>query len=392
MDAMKITDVKTILLKWDCPLMSDAISPNTKRQALLVKIETDSGIYGIGEAFCYGSPLHVGKTIIEEQLAPNIIGENPENIERIWQTLYWRTIANGRRGVVMACISGIDIALWDILGKALHRPISVLLGKHLDKIPAYASGGFYAPGKGFNEFRAEMESYVTKGYEAIKIKIGRNSKMPLNAIDYMSNKYFAVDYEDDIRRIAIAREVLGKGKFLAADINASWTANRVLASIDDLKAAGLNCLEEPVIFEDFEGCKKIAAVPDIQLMGFETEQGCKNFGRMIREGMIDIVQPDIGWGGGISELKKIGALAVASNKSLSLHSFGSAVHFAASLQLAAAFGNTLYIESEENPNELKTGIIKEPFTADEKMNFFVPEGDGLGIVLDWDKIHALEIE
>ena len=97
---MKITSIKAIMLKWDCPLMSDAISPNTRRQALLVKVETDTKLFGIGEAFCYGSPLHVGKAIIEEQLAPHLIGEDPSDIERLWQTMYWRTIANGRRGVV----------------------------------------------------------------------------------------------------------------------------------------------------------------------------------------------------------------------------------------------------------------------------------------------------
>ncbi len=389
---MKITAVEPILLKWACPLMSDALSPNTKRQALLVKVQTDAGLYGIGEAFCYGSPLAVGKAIIEEQLAPHIIGQNPENIEAIWQTLYWRTIANGRRGVVMACISGIDIALWDLLGKAVHRPISVLLGKHLDKIPAYASGGFYAPEKGEDGFRAEMESYVKKGYQAIKIKIGRNPDMPLNAIRYMANKDFPVSVEQDMERIHIAREALGKGKFLAADINAAWTSNQVLAALNDFRAAGLDCLEEPIPFEDEEGCRKLAALPDIQLMGFETEQGCHNFAKMIRNECVNIVQPDIGWGGGISELKKIGALAQAAFKPISLHSFGSAVHFAASLQLAASFGNTWYIESEENPNELKTGITKQPFATDAQMNFQVPEGDGLGIELDWDKIEQLRVK
>lgn len=389
---MKITAVKAIMIKWDCSLMSDAISPNTKRQALLVKVETDTELYGIGEAFCYGSPLHVGKAILEEQLAPHIIGENPENIEKIWQTLYWRTIANGRRGVVMACISGIDIALWDLLGKALHRPVSVLLGKHLDKIPSYASGGFYAPEKDMDAYKKEVEGYVAKGYQAAKIKIGRNPDMPMNSIRYMSNKDFGVSYDQDMERIAIAREAFGKGKFLAADINAAWTSNQVLASIQDFKDAGLDCLEEPIVFEDREGCRKLAAMPDIQLMGFETEQGCKNFAKLIQDRMVDIVQPDIGWGGGISELKKIGSLAMANDKPISLHSFGSAVHFAASLQLAASFGNTWYIESEENPNLLKTGITKAPLEADDQMNFYVPDGDGLGIELDWDVIHQLEVQ
>ena len=110
--------------------MSDALSVCTARQALLVKIETDTELYGIGEAFCYGSPLRVGRSIVEEQLAPMLIGQDPEQIENLWQTMYWRTIANGRRGVVMAAVSGIDIALWDLLGKMLKAPISTLLGRH----------------------------------------------------------------------------------------------------------------------------------------------------------------------------------------------------------------------------------------------------------------------
>lgn len=388
---MKITAVRTIQLKWKCPLMSDAVSPNTVRQALLVKIETDTELYGIGEAFCYGSPLPVGKAIIEKQLAPHLIGEDPENIEKLWQTMYYRTVANGRRGVVMACISGIDIALWDLLGKAVHRPVSVLLGRCLDKIPSYASGGFYAPEKDLDGFREEMESYAAKGYQAIKIKIGRNPEMSLNMIRYMANRDFGVSYEEDMQRIAITREILGPGKFLAADINAAWTSNQVLASISDFKKAGLDCLEEPILFEDREGCRRIAALPDIQLMGFETEQGSKNFAKMINDNLVDIVQPDIGWGGGISELAKIGALANAADKPVSLHSFGSAVHFAASLQLASSLGNTWYIESEENPNRLKTGITTRPFETDEQMNFYVPDGDGLGIDLDWDALAEMAV-
>lgn len=389
---MKITAIKTILLKWACPLMADALSPNTKRQALLVKVETDTDLYGIGEAFCYGSPLEVGKAVIEQQLSPHLIGEDPTNIEKIWQTLYWRTIANGRRGVLLACISGIDIALWDLLGKMTHCPISVLLGKQSDKVPAYASGGFYAPQKNLNRFRNEMEHYVKKGYQAIKIKIGRNAQMPLNALRYMKNQDFAVSYEEDMERISIARDVLGKGKFLAADINAAWTADQVLHSLNDFRKAGLDCLEEPIPFEDESGCKKITDVKDIQLMGFETEQGCKNFARLIFNGMVDIVQPDVGWGGGISELRKIGALSMSASKPISLHSFGSAIHFAASLQLAASFGNTWYIESEENQNALKTGILRTPFEADSQMNFYVPTGDGLGIDLDWDRIEQLTVK
>lgn len=388
---MKITSVKTILLKWSCPTMSDALSVCTARQALLVKIETDTELFGIGEAFCYGSPLSVGKEIIEKQLAPILIGKNPENIEELWQTMYWRTVANGRRGVVMAAISGIDIALWDLLGKALKAPVSQLLGGFAKKVPTYASGGFYAPGKDLGKFREELEGYSRKGYHAMKIKIGRNPGMICNAIKYMENQDFGVTYEEDMKRLEIAREVIGDGK-LAADINAAWTADQVLKAYPDFMRCKLDWLEEPIQFEDTKGCQQIVEkMPEISLMGFETEQGVRNFQKLIENNMVDIVQPDVGWGGGISELVKIGNLAAAANKPISLHSFGSAVHFAASLHVAASFSNTEYMESEENENVLKSQILTEPFEHDDDMNFYVPQKYGLGIALDWEKIEQLKI-
>ena len=134
----------------------------------------------------------------------------------------------------------------------------------------------------------------------------------------------------------------------------------------------------------------VREMPGISLMGFETEQGLSNFTHLVEDQMVDIVQPDIGWGGGVSELVKIGAMALA-NKPVSLHSFGSAVHFAASLQVAAALPNTECIESEENENMLKSGILKTPFEADEHMNFYVPRSHGLGIELDWDALEQYVI-
>lgn len=381
---MKITAVKTILLKWKCPPMSDALSVCNARQALLIKIETDSELYGIGEAFCYGSPLLIGKAIIEEQLAPILIGQNPEYIEKLWQTMYWRTIANGRRGLVMAAISGIDIALWDLLGKTLKAPVCKLLGQYSDRVPTYASGGFYAPGKTLDDLRHELEHYMKKGYSAIKIKIGRNPTMTGNAVNYMENQDFGVTYEEDIKRLEAARQVLGNG-LLAADINAAWTSTQVLNGKKDFIRVGLNWLEEPIRFEDVEGCQKIVReMPEIQLIGFETEQGLNGFKKLADEQMACILQPDVGWGGGISELIKIGIMAHGYNKPVSLHSFGSAVHFAASLHIAAALPNTVSMESEENENMLKSNIIKAPFEADQHMNFFVPTGPGLGIELNWD--------
>lgn len=389
---MKIVSVKAIGMRWQCPVMSDAMSVCKARQALWVKVETDKGIIGIGEAFCYGSPLIIAKYIVEEQLAPVLINEDPTDIELLWQKMYWRNVPNGRTGLVMGCISGIDIALWDILGKAAGMPISKLLGLHSDKVPAYASGGFYAPGKDLDGLKREVEGYRKKGYADIKIKIGRNPELLGNAVRYTAGTDFTVRYEEDIKRIAAVRKIMGKEGRLAADINAAWPVEEVLRASADFCETGLNWLEEPILFEDVEGLKKIGkGLLGISLVGYETAQGCKNYVNLMKQNAMDIVQPDVGWGGGISELRKIGLAAQGFSKPISLHSFGSAVHFAASLHLAASFPNTEAIESEENHNFLKTGVLKTPFEHDEHMNFYVPQLPGLGIEIDWDSIEKIKV-
>lgn len=383
---MKITAVKTIRLACSCNTIADALSVCSRRQALIIKIETDTELYGIGEAFTYGCTLEAVKCLIDNQLAPHLMGQDPAYIERIWNMLFWRTAAFGRRGIIMGAVSGLDIALWDLLGKAAGLPVSKLLGAHSDDIPSYASGGFYAPGKDLGELRKEAEGYMDAGYRDVKIKIGRNPGMAENPVNYMADRRFGVTYEEDLRRIETVRSVIGKGR-LIADLNAAWCTDRVIGAREDLENCGVDWLEEPVRFEDLEGCRKIAdCFEKIQIIGYETEQGLDGFYHMIENRSTDIVQPDIGWAGGFSECRKIAALSAAAHRPVSLHSFGSAVHFAASLQLAGSISNIEAIESETNENALKTQILKRPFETDTHMNFHVPDGPGLGIELDWDKL------
>ncbi len=382
---MKITAVKAIPLYCPCSPIHDALSTSSGRQALLVRIETDTELFGIGEAFTYGAPLAVMKHLVECQLGPMLLGREPGRIGELWSLMYWRTIAHGRRSLTMGAISGIDIALWDLLGKTVHLPISALLGAHSDRVPTYASGGFYAPGKDRNGLRAELERYRDMGYRDAKIKIGRNLDRPGSPLHYMADQSDAVTTEEDFARIAAAKDVLGAGR-LIVDTNASWDASTVLSQGPRLIELGVSWIEEPIPFEDLEGLQRISReLPQLQIIGCETQQGAKAFQNMIRLDTLDILQPDVGWAGGISECRKIGAVAEASGRGISLHCFGSAVLFAASLQLASSMANTVMMESEENPNPLKTELCRSPFTADQAMRFFVPQGDGLGIEIDWDK-------
>lgn len=386
---MKITKVTGIALRVPCESVSDALSTSTARQALLIRIETDAGIEGIGEAFSYGAPLAAMQAILDMQLAPSLIGEDPLSIERLWQTLYWRTMANGRRSLTMGVISGIDIALWDILGKAAHQPVCRLLGQYSDRVPSYASGGFYAPGKDLDGLKREIEGYLSQGYRDAKIKIGRTLDRPGAPLRYMANQACAVTPEEDFARVSAAKALLGDG-MLIVDTNASWDSYMALTRGRELARLGVSWLEEPIPFEDLEGLTRISReLPELQIIGCETQQGAANFATMIRHDALDIAQPDVGWVGGISETVKIGAIAAAAGRKISLHCFGSAVLFAASLHAAAAMANTERIESEENPNPLKTALLCEPIEADAQMNWIVPQGDGLGIRLDWDKVESM---
>jgi L-alanine-DL-glutamate epimerase-like enolase superfamily enzyme len=169
---MKIVDIRTIPLSYRCePPYGSAGGMQARRGALLVEIETDERVIGIGEAGVGGGAT---AGVIEKVLRPMLIGEDPLLIEGLWQKMFARTRQFGRRGVVMNAISGIDIALWDIAGKVAKLPLYRLLGGCRDRVEAYASGGFYQEGKGVDDLAGEAEGYRARGFNGMKMKIGRN--------------------------------------------------------------------------------------------------------------------------------------------------------------------------------------------------------------------------
>src|SRR2546428_3772293 len=171
---MKITDVRTIPLSSRCdnPYMS-AAGGQVARNALLVEVETNTGLIGLGEAGSAGGPLASTQVVVEQELTPLLLGEDPLLIERLWQKMFQRTRQHGRRGIVMHAISGLDIALWDLAGKVAKLPVYRLLGAYRDTVEAYASGGFYQEGKDVSAIGREAASFVAQGDAAMKLKVGR---------------------------------------------------------------------------------------------------------------------------------------------------------------------------------------------------------------------------
>lgn len=390
---MKITKVTAIplIFPYEKPIM-DALYYIKYRQALLVKVETDSGIYGIGEAACFGGPPESTRVVVEKELAPNLIGEDPLKIEWIWQKLYRRSLQHGRRGIVMCAMSGIDIALWDILGKVANLPVYKLLGGFKEKIQAYASGGFYAEGKGTDELVEEMTSYVRKGFKAVKMKVGRTPETAMNPIQFMPNNEIHTSVEGDLERVQAVRKAIGPDITLMVDANGAWDTYTAVTVGRELEKLNVYWYEEPTSTDDIKGSAQIADQLDIVVAGYETEQGAYGFRELIVQGAIDVVQPDLTWSGGFTECRKISAMAYAHNKMCVPHCFSSGVAMLASLHFIASIPNGRFLEFDQNPNALRTELIQDPLEIDSEGYVHLSDKPGLGIELRDEVVNKYRID
>jgi D-galactarolactone cycloisomerase len=378
---MRIVDIRTTALSYRCePPYGSAAGMQARRSALLVEIETDGGITGIGEAGLGGGAT---ESVIEKTLKPMLIGEDPLLIEALWQRMFARTRQFGRRGVVMNALSGIDIALWDIAGKVARLPLYRLLGGCRERVEAYASGGFYQQGKSLDDIAAEAESYRARGFRGMKMKIGRNPSTQTPLRDLIEGaEACVVDPEEDIARVAAVRRALGPKAKLMVDVNCAWSPAMAIAMGRALEPYRIYWLEEPVATDDIDGSARVAAALATPVAGYETEIGLYGFRELITRGAVDIVQADLAWAGGFSECRRIAALAQAHHLMMAPHAFGGAVLLAASLHFLAAIPNGLELEFDQNPNGLRDELLKEPLAIDRDGMVAVPQRPGLGIELD----------
>src|SRR5271168_5321642 len=378
---MKIVDIRAIPLSYRCePPYGSAGGMQANRGALLVEVETDDGITGIGEAGVGGGTT---RNVIEQQLRPMLLGEDPLLIEGLWQKMFARTRQFGRRGIVMNAISGIDIALWDIAGKVAKLPVYRLLGACRDRVEAYASGGFYQEGKSVDGLAGEAEGYRASGFRGMKMKIGRNPSTQTHLRHLAGNAQMCeVDPEEDIERVATVRRALGPQAKLMVDVNCAWSPAFAIEMGRALEPFKLYWIEEPVATDDIDGSARVADALATPIAGYETEIGLYGFRELITRGAVDIVQPDLAWTGGFSEGRRIAALAQAHHLMVAPHAFGGAVLLATSLHFAASIPNALVLEFDQNPNGLRDELLKETIRADGDGMIRLPERPGLGIELD----------
>jgi len=339
------------------------------RTAMLVEIETDSGLVGWGE--CYG-PARVNSAVVKE-IAPWLIGEDPLRTDHLWQSVYARLRDHGQKGVVIQGLSGIDIALWDIKGKHFGVPVHRLLGGPLrTEVRAYATGLYRRksgdPGKYLAE---EAASYVAEGFGAVKLKVG-----------------FGI--EEDAAMACAVRAAIGRDVALMVDANHAYDAVAAIRLGRMIEELDIGWFEEPVLPEDIAGYRAVKAAITIPVAGGECEFTRFGFRDLLASRAIDIVQPDTCAAGGLSECKKIADMAEAFSVRYNPHVWGTGIAIAASLQLLAVLPSHTptslapvepMLEFDRTEHPIRQSILVTPIEHIGGV-VRVPEGPGLGIEVD----------
>jgi D-arabinonate dehydratase/D-galactarolactone cycloisomerase len=337
-------------------------------EAVVVRLETDTGIVGWGEAHTPSGP-EASKAIIDTVFAPVVLGADPLDIQPIWETLFATQHMRGHTaGFQMEAISGIDIALWDIAGQALGVPVAKLLGGQLrNRIPVYASSlprvnvaNAEAARKAVCE---QTEALVAAGHRSIKVKLG-------------------INIDEDRETLRALRKAAGPGVEFSVDVNGAYDLSLARAAGRMMEEEGVIWLEEPLMPEDMRGYERLCAALDIRVAAGEclcNRWICNDF---FAAGAVDLIQPDVSRAGGISESKRISDLAEIYGVPFAPHvSIGTAIYMAASLQWAAAGPNLMICEWPLEGSVLGDGILQEPFVFNEGF-VHLPESPGLGIVID----------
>lgn len=359
---MQITDIRTIRLRASLPpneQFRTRSGPRRYRSAFLIQVETDEGVTGIGSCSGNGAIL---ETILTKVLKPLLLGRDPCLITELWDRIYVGAGVRlfGSRGIGVVALSGVDIALWDILGKVKNTPIHQLLSNSpRDKVELYATALY--PDQ-IGEDVEKALSYAAKGFRGVKIKLG-------------------FDLDSDLERVRAVRAAVGKEFPLMTDANMGYDLNVALRVAPILQECGVGWLEEPLFVEDIDGHAQLRSSSQVPIALGENLHTRFAFQEYILRGAVDILQPDVARVGGISEVKEIGTLAEKHGLPLSLHTYGDAVGLAASAHMAAALKNSTVMELDCTYNPLQTALLREPLKI-QGGTLIPPQGPGLGIELD----------
>ena len=343
----------------------------TARQTTLVVVETAEGVTGIGEA--WGSPA--ANLAHLPLLRGYLEGVDAADVELAFARILATHYHFGLQNQVLACISGIDIAAKDALGRELGLPLCRLLGgRGAARVPVYASGGYITEDPE-RDLAPQLEAVAASGHRAAKIKIGLGP-------------------ESDEARVALARRILGDGVALMVDVNSNYTLDLAKASIARIAPLGVAWIEEPLPPQDLEGYALLHRASPIPIAAGEALYTAFDFSRLLERRAVDVVQPDLSLCGGFWQGRRIADLGELHHVRLSPHVWGSGVGLAAALHYVASRAPHPHstnapwptlVEYDVGENPLRDCVLARPLRA-EGGEVALPEGPGLGVELDWEAV------
>jgi L-alanine-DL-glutamate epimerase-like enolase superfamily enzyme len=361
---MKITRVEPIHLR--LPAVNERCDGS--QETLVVKVHTDAGLTGLGEV---DSSSLVAKAIIEAPLSHKIcrglaecvVGQDPFEIDRLVHRMYEGSIFFGRQGAVIQAMSGVEIALWDVVGKATGRPVYQLLGGGFrKKFRAYASILFGDTPAETGRIARELAG---QGYRAVKFGWG-----PMGQSE-----------EGDLAHVRAARQGLGRGVELMVDAGLCWDTATAIRRARQFEEFDLTWLEEPLHPDNIDGYARLSARAPMRIAAGEEICDVQEFRRMMDVGGIDVVQVDVTRVGGLARSKRIGWDSSERHRLCVNHSYKTGINIAASLHFVAALPNTHYFEYCVEQGALRQSLTEQAFSVVDG-DISVPEGPGLGVDLD----------
>ena len=363
---MKINAIKAVPISYRVPQGQNVrlgIGRAVKRDAVLVKVTTDEGLIGWGEAHHGRCPGAIAK-LIDTTIAELVIGMDAMNVVGVWDRVYRMQLSSHGMGYAAAmALSGLDLALWDIRAKAAGWPLYKLLGGSSKPIKAYAGGislGWQAPGS----LAEEAQGYIAQGYRAVKLRVGDNPR-------------------DDVARATAVRKAVGDAINILVDANTGYNlddARRVMPAYDDLQ---IGWLEEPFPALDYRSYQAAAAMGKTPIAAGENHFTRFEFNRLIEDRAVSFVQPDLSKTGGITETMRIAAMTHAWKLSFNPHTSATGINMAATINVLASVEDPGYFEGDvAKSNPFRDSVGGIPYKLDENGCVKPSEIAGLGVEID----------
>ena len=340
-----------------------------ERDHAIVYVRTEDGTEGLGYSLGYGGASIIAEAI-ETMLEPMLLGEDPHKTKRLWREMFDGTVQIGRKGVMLRAISMIDTALWDIKAKDAGLPLYKYLGASADEVPAYASGGYYREGKGLEELSEEMQRYVDRGHDVVKMKVG------------------GLPVEEEVERVRTVRETIGDDRTLLMDANGKWkNKQEAVNACEAFAEYNPYFIEEPVMPDSVELMSGINQALEYAVAAGELEFSRYGFAQLLREDAVEIVQPDVTVVGGVTEWLRVANAAATHDVPVAPH-YNWDLH----IHLLAAIENGLWIEYFYRDSDVKAfDDVLEHTVEPEDGLIELPDRPGHGVTLKDERLEQFKI-